>query len=269
MTDITSTAAMIATKTGGDDSGGGGGSSEDYTLVSKTIEEYWVTRDQSPVVCRAASEDPPADGYDTVECEAYFATGYGDVYDNGVHHAYDYDSDYVGYYDGYVEVPTMGIPIRQGTAMEDISKVICYRDVVVDSDMDMGVEVGTLDFYIAMFTTYADGGSIGREVLAYIGNNWVHYPYDDTIKWELDPTTGTIKGSVTYPPFPYSGQGRYLGHDVIASAYLKLEQEFLIPGTTNHYDYPEGREAYGTFEASFSYLEDFGDTSHQMYIKNG
>ncbi len=268
MTDLTSTAAMIATKTGGDDEGGGG-SSEDYTLVSKTIEDYYVTRPNSPVVCRAASETPPADGYDTVECEVYFATGYGSAYSNGEYHAYNDDSDYVGYYDGYVEVAAKGIKIRQGTSMDDISKVICYRDAVVDENMDMAISVDTLDFYIALFTTYAEGGSIGREVLAYIANNWAHYPYDDTIKWELDTSTGTIRGSVTFPPFPYSGQGRYLGHDVIAGAYLKLEQEFLIPGTTNHYDYPEHREAYGTFEATLSYLIDFGDPSHQMYIRNG
>ena len=247
--------------------GDGGGGDTPPALVSKSISDYLYKSD-SPYTVRARDEEPRADGYDEVDCDISWSTGYENITENGTYHAYDnYDPDDeyapVGYYEIDVNV-TAQLKIKQGTTLAQVTNIVCGEDIVIDETADEELYVGQIDFYVAVF---------GKDWRQSLGGVLCHgtaavYPYMDTIKWSLNNATGTITGTIDFPAMPYNWSGKYLGDEVYirGGSGLAFDQAYW---QGSYYNIPEGVQPQATFSYTFDSLIGFGDSSHQMYIKKG
>lgn len=245
MTDLTGTAALVAlSKTG----------SGTPSLTTKYIDEVGTFR----------ASDDGYDGYSEVEVDAYPYTDYIHITDNGV---YEPPDGIAGYYEAYVDV-SLALPLKVGTTMDDISKIICRNDRVVDADCgNYSLYVDSLNiWWVAIYAESPDDYS--RLAAGYVmqGGSQSTNPDWSTLEWTID-SNGLITGSIYWGPFGYNHQGKYLGYSVVRSGMIQLEESHRNPDT-GYYEYEPGEQAYSTFSCQ-TYFDNFGDPSHHMFIRQG
>lgn len=246
MTDLAGTAALIALRK----AGGGGG---EPSLTTKYIDENGTFY----------ARDDGYDGYSQVEVDAYPSTTEGSFYDNGI---YEPDPGFVGFYEIYVEVTTV-LPMKIGTTVDDISKIICRNDRIIDRDYDdLAIYIDSLN--IKMVSIIAESpNDYSRLSTGYLQEGgYLSYPDWDTLQWTMD-SNGLITGSIYWGPFGYNSQGRYLGDRVWPYGMMVLDPAHLDPNT-GYYHYDPGEQALATFSCQ-TYYDGWGDPSHRLAIKQG